>query len=99
MSSTAQSMLMYEANKKSAVIAYVLWFFLGQLGVHRLYLGREGSGIFMALFCVASYILCLVLIGFVGLGILYVWWLIDALLIPGMLQDENVKLARRLSVG
>lgn len=95
-SSNPNTMLMYEANKKNAVIAYVLWFFLGQLGVHRMYLNRVGSGLFMAAFCVISYVLCLVLIGFLGLGILYIWWLIDAVLIPGMLQDENVKLARRL---
>ena len=35
--------MLYHANAKSTGIAYLLWFFLGGLGVHRFYLGRGGS--------------------------------------------------------
>jgi len=51
----------------SVGLAYVLWFFLGIIGVHHLYIGR-GVGIWL-----------LSLITFQGLGI---WWLIDLFLIP-----------------
>ncbi len=34
----------YEAGRKSAGIAYLLWFFLGTFGVHRFYLKRTTSG-------------------------------------------------------
>ncbi|WGI20236.1 TM2 domain-containing protein [Amylibacter sp. IMCC11727] len=34
-------------TEKSMVIAYVIWFFLGQFGVHRMYLGRVRSGLLM----------------------------------------------------
>ena len=34
----------YEAGRKSAGLAYLLWFFLGTFGVHRFYLKRTASG-------------------------------------------------------
>lgn len=30
---------------KSKFLAYVLWFFLGLLGIHKFYLGKVGTGI------------------------------------------------------
>ena len=54
-------------HQPSAILAYVLWFFLGILGVHHLYMGR-GVGVWL-----------LALITFQGLGL---WWLIDLFLIP-----------------
>ncbi len=35
----------FEKHKKSTGLAYVLWFFLGTLGVHRIYIGKAWSGI------------------------------------------------------
>ena len=37
-------LMQYDANKKSAVVAYLLWFFLGMLGAHRFYLSQPGTG-------------------------------------------------------
>lgn len=34
----------YEAGRKSAGVAYLLWFFLGTFGAHRFYLKRTMSG-------------------------------------------------------
>lgn len=34
-------------TEKSMILAYVIWFFLGQFGVHRMYLGRVRSGLMM----------------------------------------------------
>jgi len=31
-------------NKKSAVVAYLLWFFVGMLGAHRFYLAASEAG-------------------------------------------------------
>ncbi|MCP4570747.1 MAG: MFS transporter [bacterium] len=37
-------------NRKNMMVAYLLWFFFGNLGLHRFYLGRRESGIgYMAL--------------------------------------------------
>ena len=91
-------MMFYDANKKSAGIAYLLWFFVGLFGGHRFYLGRTGSGLSMAIIFVISLILTAAVIGFFGLLAVGIWALIDALLIPGMVQEHNNQLIRRLGV-
>jgi TM2 domain-containing membrane protein YozV len=61
-------------GQTSTLLAYVLWFFLGWLGVHHLYIGR-GIGIWL-----------LSLISFQGLGL---WWFIDLFLIPSSVSKRN----------
>ncbi len=62
--------------------AYLLWFFLWWVSGHRFYLGRPGTAILQIL----SYF---VLIGFL-------WVLIDAFLIPGMIQAKKNKIRARV---
>lgn len=88
--------LRYEAEARSAVIAYLIWFFLGYGGVHRMYLGRWISGLIMLAIFGLSLLLTLVLVGYVGLGFIILWWAIDALLIPGMVRSHNNRLIDRL---
>lgn len=65
-----------EGNDKSLVVAVVLWFFLGGLGIHRFYLGYTGMGL-LYLFTGA---LC-------GIG-----WIIDGILfLTGGLPPKNGK--------
>lgn len=87
----------YDAAAKSPLIAYLLWFFLGYGGVHRMYLGRWISGILMLLIFGLSLLLTLVLIGYVGLGLIILWWVVDALLIPGMTRRANERLIARIA--
>lgn len=89
-------MMRYDANKKSALIAYLLWFFVGGLGGHRFYLGRVGSGIVMLIITLLSFLLMIVFIGVFGLAFVGLWLLIDAFLIPGMVTDHNNKLIASL---
>jgi hypothetical protein len=44
-SSDARTMILFEANKKSAVVAYLLWGFLGWFGGHNFYLKRTGVAV------------------------------------------------------
>ena len=92
-----ETMMRYDANKKSALLAYILWFFLGFFGVHRMYLGRVGSGIAMLVLHGLSWLTYWILIGWFGFGILGLWWLIDALLIPGMTREYNNRLVDQLT--
>lgn len=83
--STQQQILIEQRvtnEAKSVGAAYLLWFFLGFLAAHRFYLGRPGTAILQIL----SY---LILIGFI-------WWIIDAFLIPGMIQRHKDDVRRRL---
>ncbi len=90
-------MMRYDANRKSALLAYILWFFLGWFGLHRMYLGRIGSGVAMLLLQGVSWLTHFILIGYVGFAILALWWLIDAVLIPGMTRDYNNRLIDQLA--
>jgi TM2 domain-containing membrane protein YozV len=83
--STQQQILIEQRvtnEAKSVGAAYLLWFFLGFIAAHRFYLGRPGTAILQIL----SY---LILIGFI-------WWIIDAFLIPGMIQQHKDDVRRRL---
>ena len=85
-SNDTRVLMLYEANKKTALLAYVLWFFLGWFGAHNFYLGRIGVA-------VAQLILTITIIGML---IVWVWWLVDAFLIPGWVRRQNNELATRL---
>ena len=91
-----ETMMRYDANRKSALLGYILWFFLGFFGVHRLYLGRVVSGLAMLVLWGLSWLTHFILIGFVGFAVIGLWWLIDALLIPGMTRSYNEGLIDRL---
>ncbi len=94
--SEAQRMMAYDAQKKSVLVAYLLWWFLGSLGAHRFYLGRTGSAVAMLVITLLSIPLMLILIGFVGIAVVGVWWIVDAFLIPGIAKIHNMKLATYL---
>ena len=85
LSNDARVMLLFEANK-TAVVAYLLWFFLGLFGAHNFYLKRTGVA-------VAQLILTLTV---VGMLITIVWVFVDAFLIPGWVRKENNLLAAQL---
>ncbi|MBS7791785.1 TM2 domain-containing protein [Roseococcus sp. SDR] len=89
--------LRYDADKRSALVAYLIWFFLGYGGVHRMYLGYWVSGLIMLALLAVSALFTLVLIGYAGIGLILVWWLVDALLIPGMTRRANHRLIDRLA--
>jgi len=61
-------------SKKSVVVALILCFFLGALGVHRFYVGKIGTGILQLL----------------TLGGLGIWAFIDMIFIAcGKFKDKN----------
>ncbi|MBN9091103.1 MAG: TM2 domain-containing protein [Reyranella sp.] len=94
--SDAARLMQYDAAKKSTGIAYLLWFFLGGLGVHRFYLGQTGTGVAMAIIFVISWITVFIGIGFIGLAAIGIWLIVDAFLIPGITARANMELATRL---
>jgi TM2 domain-containing membrane protein YozV len=82
---TEEKMLieMRVANESpSTATAYLLWIFLWFVSAHRFYLGRPGSAVIQ--------ILCY----FIVIG--FIWVLIDAFLIPGMIRDKQDEIRRRL---
>jgi TM2 domain-containing membrane protein YozV len=86
LSNDTRALMLFEANKKTALVAYLLWFFVGALGGHNFYLKRTGVA-------VTQLILSLTVIGLV---ITVFWVLIDAFLIPGWIRNQNNLLATQL---
>lgn len=70
-----------DLSKRDMGIAYILLFFFGLFGIHRVYLGRTGSGFTMT---------GLTLIG-VGIPVTFVWVLVDIFLIPRIYREGQPK--------
>jgi TM2 domain-containing membrane protein YozV len=86
LSSDVRAILFFEANKKTALVAYLLWFFVGLFGGHNFYLKRTGVA-------VTQLILSLTI---AGMLITVIWVLVDAFLIPGWVRNQNNLLALQL---
>lgn len=95
--SHSRRIMEYDALSKSPVLAYVLWFFLGFLGAHRMYSARVPSGILQLLVHGIGWATTPILIGWVFIALWAVWWVIDAFLIPGWIRGYNLGIARRLT--
>jgi TM2 domain-containing membrane protein YozV len=86
LSSDARAMMLFEANKKTAVVAYILWFFVGLFGGHNFYLKRTGVAVVQLILTITI----------VGMAITIFWVLVDAFLIPGWVRNQNNLLAVQL---
>lgn len=87
-----QRMMMYEAQKKSAGLAYVFLIFLGWFGVHRFYLGRQGTGITILVLTILSFLGSFIFIGIFGYFVVAAWLFVDLFLTAGMVSEHNMKL-------
>lgn len=76
-----RKVLALSIGRKSVVIALILWFFLGALGIHRMYLGKVASGVVMAVLTIVGWLTLAIFIGTIPLFIVFVWWVIDLFVI------------------
>lgn len=89
MTSDAHTQMVYEANRKSVGLTYVLWLLLGWFGVHRFYAGATKSGVVQLLLALSV----------VGLAIQIPWWLLDSVLIPGIVREKNLETLELMNFG
>jgi TM2 domain-containing membrane protein YozV len=91
MSNDAVNLMVYDANKKSTGVAYLLFFFLGGLGIHRFYAGYKGTG-------AAILVLTLLWIPTAGITAIVagIWLLVDLFLIPSLVRKKNAALIQSL---
>lgn len=68
--------------KKSYFVAYLLWLFLGFLGLHRFYMGRTGTG----------------LLYFVTFGLFCMGWIFDLFYTAVMVADYNFEVDKALEI-
>ncbi len=76
---------------KDSGIAYLLWFFLGGLGVHQFYLGRAGFGVTYLVLSLLGWATLWFGVGLFLLVPLGIMLLIDLFLIPGYVRDVNAR--------
>ncbi len=71
----------YQGQSKNKILAAVLAFFLGGFGVHNFYLGYNGRGATQLILTIVGYLTVLVMIGFLFLGIVWLWAFIEFVMI------------------
>ena len=86
-------------ESKSQLVAYLLAILLWGLGVHRMYLGRWASGIVMLVLSGIGLLTAPILIGWIPLGFVWIWSVIDLFLIPGMIRNDQAVIRQRLMAG
>lgn len=81
------------ASRKTRLLALVLWFFFGTIGIHRFYLQRR----------LALPMLILGLLGWLGtpfiVGLFLLipvlaWWLVDLFFVSGWVREHNAAVGR-----
>lgn len=79
-----------EDESKSEPVAWILWFFLGHLGIHRFYLGQWQWGVGIA----AANIILVPILFFNVYWLFFLtpilWWIVEGFLLP-----HNIKTSRR----
>jgi|SRR5699024_3024914 len=85
-----------ENQKKSMAVAYLLWFFFGGFGIHRFYTGRIGSGVAMVCLWGLGALTAWIFIGIPLLIAVYIWVLVDAFILHGIVNKMNQELERRI---
>ena len=70
----------------TTILVYLVWFFFGLFGAHRFVAGHVGSGFAMLALNGLGWLTFWFGLGFILWGVLGIWWLVDALLIPGLVR-------------
>lgn len=89
--------LEYNSRKKSYIIAYLLWLFLGVFGVHRFYLGNNISGFLQLSLFVLGTLTTFLFIGYIFLAILSIWLVGDLVFTAIMVSSKNNKIKKEIA--
>lgn len=74
---------------KDTTLAYVLWFLLGNLGIHKFYLRKPAQGAIYLSLGVIGWLTIWLLVGIVFLIPLWILLLVDLFTIPGQVREAN----------
>jgi TM2 domain-containing membrane protein YozV len=98
-SKDTMTMMRYDALKKSVLVGYLFWFFLGAVAAHRFYLGRIWSAALWIMTLISSFFFFTIKEDLIAIPMLVVgiWWAVDAFLIPGMTSRKNSQIITQLT--
>ena len=72
------------SDGKNMLVAYLFWWFLGILGIHRFYLERPKTGLTQILLLIFGWLPL-----FIGWIVLGIWWLLDAYFVYKYVVEYN----------
>ncbi len=87
-SSGGSGFIFGDPHSRNIGLAYVLWFVLGQLSMHRFYCGQKDTAFIQLALWIGSLVVLFIFppIGLLGLLIWVCWLFGDLFMIPGMLR-------------
>ena len=75
----------------NVVLAYLLWWFLGIFGMHRLYTKQKRWWLYIVV-GIVGIITTFILIGYLILIGLFILWIIDGFQLNGIVKDFNLNI-------
>lgn len=80
-------------QEKNVVIAYLLWWFVGFLGFHRLYTNQKRWYLYLIATLTALSTL-IILVGYLILLVVFVFWIYDAFILVKAVEKANKNLTK-----
>lgn len=93
-----KNLMLYDANKKSPVVAYLLLIFLGGFGAHRFYLRLRGTAFLLVLMTLLGWVFLAVAVEIAAVPFLVVggWYIVDLFRTGALVRTYNHDLIQRL---
>jgi TM2 domain-containing membrane protein YozV len=91
--------MLYDANKKSMGVAYLLLLFFGSFGAHRFYMSKTGSAIAMLVLTLLTITTWWFGLGLITSLVVGLWVFVDIFLTAGWVRGYNNALIARLNSG
>jgi TM2 domain-containing membrane protein YozV len=80
-----------KTQQLNVVLAYLLWWFLGIFGMHRLYTKQKRWWLYIVV-GIVGIITTFILIGYLILIGLFILWIIDGFQLNGIVKDFNLNI-------
>jgi TM2 domain-containing membrane protein YozV len=92
-------MIRYEAAKKSAGLAFVLCWFLGNFGAHRFYMNKPHAVTKLVIMLISIPLILLFCVGYIGILAMTIWTIVDLFYISGWVKEYNTALLTKIQSG
>jgi TM2 domain-containing membrane protein YozV len=92
-------MIRFEAQKKSAGLAFVLCWLLGNFGAHRFYLNKPHAVTKLVIMLLSIPLYFLFCVGLIGIFAMSIWTIVDLFYISGWVREHNAALLKKIQSG
>jgi TM2 domain-containing membrane protein YozV len=92
-------MIRFEAEKKSAGLAFVLCWILGNFGAHRFYMKKPHAVTKLVIMLISIPLIFLFCFGYIGILAMTIWSIVDLFYISGWVKEYNTALLTKIQSG